>query len=82
MKALLLIADVFDGFARKVLDHLHGDGVGPAVFAGDDDAVRGRHRLACGANDPRIEALGQAFAIERIDHFIGNAIADFVRMAF
>ncbi len=57
VEAFLLVADVADGVAGQLLDHLHGDAARAARFAGDDHPVGGRHGLAGGADDPGIETL-------------------------
>ena len=82
VKAILLVADVFNGGAGQILDHLDGDAFGSARFASDDDAVGRCHRLASGADAPRIELLLGAFAVERIDDFVRDAVANLIGMPF
>src|SRR6185437_5918457 len=48
----------------------------------DDHAVGGAHRLARRADIPWAHADLGAFAEEQIHHFVGDAVADLVRMAF
>ena len=54
----------------------------PADFAGDDDAVGRRQRLAGDADLIGIDARLRPLAEEEIDDFIGNSIANLVRMPF
>ena len=56
--------------------------IGPANLAGDDDAVGGRQRLAGDADLIGIDARLDAFAEIEIDDFVGNSVANLVRMAF
>ena len=81
MEAFLLVADRLDRRARRLLDRL-GAEIGSAHFAGDDDAVGGRQRLAGDADAIGIETGARAFAEIEIDDFVGDAVADFVGMAF
>ena len=55
---------------------------GTARLSGDDHTVRRGHRLACGPDAPGIEPFLGAFAIEGIDDFVGDAVANLVRVAF
>ena len=82
VKAFLLIADVFDRVARDFDDLFFADMPGSARFAGDDHAVGRCHRFAGGADVPRRQAALGPFAEKQIDDFIGDAVADLVRMAF
>ena len=75
MEAVLLVPDILDCFARGVFDQLERDRGGTAHFARDDYLVGRRQRLA---GHTRLRRGAQ----EQIDHGIGDAIADFVRMAF
>jgi len=82
MKARLLVTDVFDGKPREVRNVILGDGRGPAGLARDHDTVGGRKRLAGNAYVPRIPTVARPEIEERVDHFIGNPVTDFVRMTF
>ena len=68
--------------ARAGLDDRLGAEFGAAGFAGDDDAVGGRQGLAGGADVLGVDAGLGAFAEEQIHHFVGDAVADLVGMAF
>jgi hypothetical protein len=82
VEAILLIANVFDGVAGDSLDHLDGNGVRAAEFACHNHTICRRHGLARRAQDPRIKLRSKALAIEQIDDFVGDAVADFVGVAF
>ena len=82
VKAVLLVADVADSGACQVLNSLDRHTLWPTRLTGDNDAIGRRHGFASGADAPRIELLLGAFAIERVDHFIGNPVTDFVWMTF
>ena len=84
VEALLLIADALDDAADRFLDLLADAGRPIAVlvhdpvaadFAGKDDAVGRRHRLA---GDARFRVLRQ----EQVDDRVGNLVGDLVGMAF
>ena len=53
---------------------------GAARLAGDHDLVGGRQRLAGHAQLPGIDAGLGALAEEQVDHLVGDAIANLVRM--
>ena len=55
---------------------------GAAHFAGDDDAIGGHQRLRGDADLIGVYAGLLAFAIVKIDDFVGNAIRDLVGMTF
>ena len=55
--------------------------VGNAHFAGDDDAVGGRQRLAGDADVPRVHAGLLGLAIDQIDDLVGDTVTDLVGMA-
>ena len=74
VEAVLLVADVADGLAGKVLD-LVEDRVGAAHFAGDDDAIGGGERLAGDARLRQRREVG-------VDDGVGDPVADLVRMTF
>ncbi len=82
VEALLLVADVADGEARRVDDDLLGDLFGPAGLARDHDAVGRGERLAGDAQVLGRPAVLRAQAEERVDDLIGDAVADLVGMAF
>ena len=75
VEALLLVADLADGLARRRLDLFLGDRGGAAHFAGQHDLVGRRQRFA---GDARIR-IGRQIEIE---HRVRNAIAHLVGMAF
>ena len=84
VEPLLLITDALDRLARGLLDLLADTGRPIAVsvhdsratnFAGEDNAVGRRHRLAC---DPRFGVLGQ----EQIDDRVRNLVGDLVGVTF
>ncbi len=74
METVLLIADVADGGAGHLLDLLMGHRGRPANLAGHDDAVGGAHGFDR-------HARGRIGGEEGVDHRVGDAIADLVRMA-
>ena len=69
VKAILLVADVLDRGTGDGLDPL-GIDRRAADLAGNDDAVRGRERLAGHANGVGVDAFLGAFAEEQVDHFV------------
>ena len=80
VKTLLLVADILDRLAHGVFDLLIGDRCRAAGFAGDHDLVGGGERFASRTNRPRIDARLRAFAVEQIDDFIRDSVANLVRM--
>ena len=81
VEAVLLVTDVLDGVAGDLDDAVERN-MRTTHFAGDDDAIGGAERL-CGDTDRiGIDAGLGAFAEELIDDFIGDAVADLVRMSF
>ena len=56
--------------------------LGAAGFARDHDAVGGAEGFAGGADVPGAHAFLGAFAEEQVHHFVGDAVADLVGMAF
>ena len=82
MKAFLLVADVLDRGARPLDQHVLGNSAGAARLARDHDAVGGGERLAGDAHLSRVPAVLRRQPKEGVDHLVGNAVADLVRMAF
>ncbi len=82
MEALLLVADILDGEPGDVLDEIPGDCRGAAGLARDHHAIGGGEGLAGDAQIARIPAIFRAMAEEGVDHLVGNAVADLVRMTF
>ena len=81
MKALLLVADGPNGLAHRMDDRIVGESRA-ADFAGDDHPIGGRQSLAGHPNSIRVDPAPCALAEVEIDDFVGNAIANLVRMAF
>ncbi|GAA0003952.1 hypothetical protein BRDID11002_39530 [Bradyrhizobium diazoefficiens] len=81
VETFLLVADVLDRGAHDALDLLVRDGLRAAGLAGDHDLVGSRKRFAGGADLPRVDAGFRPLAVEQIDDFIGDPVADLVRMA-
>ncbi len=71
----LLVADVLDRPARRLLHHRGGDGGRPANLAGQHHPIGGGEGLD---RDPRLGLGGQ----EGVDDRIRDAIADLVGMTF
>ena len=82
MKAGLLVSDVLDCEPGHMGEIVARQRRRPAGFAGNDDAIGGRKRLAGDAHPARVPAEPGRLVEKRIDDFIGNAIAHLVRMAF
>ena len=82
MEAVLLVADVLDRLCERLLRSRRGRNFRAADFAGDDDPVGRRQRLAGDADLIGIDARLRPFAEEQIDDFVRNPIANLVRMAF
>ncbi len=74
MKALLLVADLAHGAARRRLDQLGRHGLGPAHLSRHDDAIGGHQRLD---RHPRQGVGGEI----EIDHRVRDSVAHFVGMA-
>ena len=55
--------------------------LGDPDFAGDDHPIGGRQRLAGDTDAGRVHAGFLRFAEHQIDDFIGNPVADLVRMS-
>ncbi len=53
-----------------------------AHFAGDDHAIGGRKRFTGNTDRPRIDAGAARFLVDHVHDFIGDAVANLVRMAF
>ena len=75
VEAFLLVADLADAVPRDGLQRLGGDRVGTAHLAGEHHPVGRDQRLAGHAG----VGIGRQ---ERIDHGIGDAVADLVRVPF
>ena len=56
--------------------------LGAPHLAGDHHAIGRRQGLAGDADLVGVDLAARAFAKEQVDDFIGNAVADFVGMAF
>src|SRR5215469_4864203 len=82
MEAGLFVSDVFDGESRQVRDVILRDGGRPARLARDDDPVGGGEGLASNPHVAGVPAMTRPELEERIDDFIGNPVAYFVRMTF
>ncbi len=80
MEAVLLVTDLLDRLTRDLDDPIGGKHR-PPHLACDDDAIRRGERLAGNPDLVRVNPRPGALAKEQIDHFVGNAVADFVRMA-
>ena len=81
-EAFLLVADRLDGATGHALDLALQLLVveGAAHLAGDDDAIGRGERLAGDANVFGAHAGLRSLTEEQIDHFVGNAVTDLVRM--
>jgi hypothetical protein len=84
VETVLLIADGLDRLARDLLDlGLHGLLVHRAAhFAGNDDPVGGGKGFAGDAHVPWTHAGFRGFAEKQVHHFVGYAVADFIRVTF
>ncbi len=82
VEAFLLVADILDGAAHHALDLIVGHGFGSAGLTGDHHLVGGGERFARRADGPGIDARLGAFAEKQIDDFVGNPVANLVRVAF
>src|SRR5262249_44865926 len=82
MKAVLLVADLLDRQSRAMGEIVLGYRRWPAGLAGDYHAVRGRKRFASNTNLARVPTVTGREIEEGVDDLVGNAVADFVRMAF
>jgi hypothetical protein len=80
VEAFLLVADVLDRRADHAFDLVVGDGFGTAGLAGDHHLVGGGERFARRANGPGIDARFRAFTKKQIDDFVGDPVADLVRV--
>ena len=80
MKPLLLVADGPNSLTRRMDDRIFSE-CGATDFAGDDHPIGGRQSSAGHPNLIRVDPALCALPEVEIDDFVGNAIANLVRMA-
>ena len=81
VEARLLVADVLDRHARGMRDPVLRHGRGAARLARDHHLVGGGERFAGRADIPGVDPGPGALAVEQVDDFVGDAIADLVGMS-
>ena len=74
VEAVLLVSDVTDRFAGRLLDLVIIDFSGAPDFTGQNDLVCGGQRLT---GDTGFRVLGE----EEVDNRVGDTVAHLVRMA-
>jgi len=93
VEAVLLVADIADRLAGRGLEFrgiddfvavlvlLHKARRQPDL-AGNDDTIGGRKGFASDAHSPGIHASLRRFPVHQVNDFIGNSVADLVRVTF
>ena len=82
METVLFIADIPDGHSRQMGDEFRGHAAGTTGLAGNHDPVGRGEGFARHTHLARFESHRCGLAKIGIDHFIGDAVADLVGMAF